>query len=334
MSGPTSSKRRRRQAPSTVTSETAQAANISTTDQTTVDLVQSCIRDSIPMITQSVLLGLQQQSDTNHEASPSPATTIAAANTCLLNLTQPESTTSPGLSSAVSKKPVALGIDSTLKAKIVANEYIEFRLLLPKYPNRNDMQAKFVTEERDGSLAFVRAQSSSKIESLITWTRAFHIFVSVYCTRYPELISDLMQYAESIYNISKTAGDMAAINYDIQFRRWREADPESCPWDRKNPELFQDAIVSGLAFKMRPKQPFRLSSSFANRKGKPCFKFNNNNGKCPRGSNCPFSHTCEQCGGSHDRKRCLQSRKFDTSGSTSIYPKRTISSNKSVNPSN
>ena len=102
----------------------------------------------------------------------------------------------------------------------------------------------------------------------------------------------------------KSCGDEAAISYDEKFRQWRQVAPRACPWDRKNSELFHDAIVQGLDVKAKlKKQPFRATSS----KQKYCFTFNNK-GSCSKGNSCLYAHVCQYCSGKHSRLQCTKYR--------------------------
>lgn len=84
------------------------------------------------------------------------------------------------------------------------------------------------------------------------------MFVAIHCTKYLDEVGQLMTYAQKIHGIAKSCGDDAAISYDEQFRQWRQVAPRACPWERKNSQLFHDAIVQGLDLQTKfKKQPFR-----------------------------------------------------------------------------
>ncbi len=74
-----------------------------------------------------------------------------------------------------------------------------------------------------------------------------------------------MTYAHTVQRITDSCGDSAALMYDEKFRRWREKEPSLCAWEKKNIELYQEALVSGLDFKLKyKKQPFRAQSKSHN----------------------------------------------------------------------
>lgn len=47
-----------------------------------------------------------------------------------------------------------------------------------------------------------------------------------------------MKYSHTVHTISKRAGEHAAIQYDVHFRKWRQMAPLDLPWDQVNAELF------------------------------------------------------------------------------------------------
>ena len=208
-----------------------------------------------------------------------------------------------------------MGVDPKVKGKIVANEYVKFASLLPKSGFEQD--DKFKSIERDGQLIFVKSPDYGHIRTIGKWTEAFHVFVSIYCSKNPSEIGQLMTYAHIIQGIARSCGDEAALEYDIRFRQWRQVSPESCPWDQKNTELFQEAIVQGIENKTKvKKQPFRAGQP----KQKYCFTYNNK-GRCPKGTLCPYQHSCQNCAEKHSRLHCPNKNKPTTDAS---YPSKPV----------
>lgn len=147
---------------------------------------------------------------------------------------------------------------------------------------------------------FVKTNDTAKIKTLSQWTEAFHVFVAIYCQKHPEDVGHLMTYAQIVQGIAKSCGDEAAIDYDEKFRQWRQVAPQACPWNLKNMELFQDAMITSLDNKLKfKKQPFRTNSG----KQKYCFSFNNK-GSCNKANSCTYAHICQYCAGRHSRLQC------------------------------
>lgn len=219
----------------------------------------------------------------------------------------PESNFSLGIA-----KPVGLDVDAKIKAKIYANEYIKLASLIPK--SNFEQEPKFKSVEKDGQLVFIRASENGCIKTFPQWTEAFHVFVAIYCTKYPDEVGQLMTYAQIIHGIAKSCGDDAAISYDEKFRQWLQVAPRACPWGRKNSELYRDAIVQGLESQTKSKkQIFRASPP----KQKYCFTYNNK-GFCDKGNSCQYAHICQYCSNRHSRLQCTKQKQ------------RTINTSKSV----
>lgn len=149
--------------------------------------------------------------------------------------------------------------------------------------------------EKDGQLDFVKTTEAPRIKSIHQWMEAFHIFVSIHCSFDTSEVGDLMTYAQIVQGIANYCGNNAAIEYDQKFRQWRETSPTSCPGIKKNTELFQDAKVLELEYKLKPKkQPIRSNQQ----KQKYCFTYNNKR-SCARGNTCTYLHVCQYCAGKH-----------------------------------
>lgn len=49
---------------------------------------------------------------------------------------------------------------------------------------------------------FVRSNNTVKIRSISIWLEAFHVFVAIYCSKFPAEIGHLMTYAQIVQGIS------------------------------------------------------------------------------------------------------------------------------------
>ena len=77
--------------------------------------------------------------------------------------------------------------------------------------------------------------------------------MAIFAEKNPGEIGNLMLYAHIVQKIAESCGDQAALQYDDKFRRWKQRDPSACPWQHKNVELYQEAVVLGLEFKQKNK---------------------------------------------------------------------------------
>lgn len=110
---------------------------------------------------------------------------------------------------------------------------------------------------------FFKSTEKDPIKTFSKWTKAYQVFVAILAEKYPHEIANLMLCAQTVQTIAGSCGDQAALQFDEKFRRWRQKDPASCPWQQKNAELYQEALVLGLDYKSKYKkqQPFRAPLS-------------------------------------------------------------------------
>ena len=296
------------------------------------------MKAAIPTITASVLQALRAETTAAHP--PIPQQPILSRETEELQeetppplpprkrqeqLVQPtfEALTRPGMSLPKSEtisrgKPIGMGVDPKIKAKIVANEYIELATLCSKTETKD----KYHSEIHNNELVFVKTNNQVKIDTMTKWADTFHTFVGIYCKQHTDAAVDLMQYMRIVQSVANDSSDAAAIEYDKEFRKWREEDPKGCGnWNQKNTELYTEALASGLNSKLRAaKQPFRPTPAQAGRNY--CFQYNNTDGKCPR-QNCPYPHVCSRCLGPHFKRHCTKPGPSETPRPTGRYTTHT-----------
>ena len=149
-------------------------------------------------------------------------------------------------------KPLALGVNPKIKATMWADEYVDLGTLLnSKFP-----RARFtVVEPYEGGMAWEKQKPPTyRFDSVAHWLSAFHIFVSIYCEKYPHEACSLMKFANTIQVLARRSCDIAAFVYDRNFRMWREIYYVNLPWDLVHSELHGDAIALGLKIKLEAKE--------------------------------------------------------------------------------
>lgn len=192
--------------------------------------------------------------------------------------------------------PLGATVSAKLKLKIWNNEFVELKSLLP---NSNEEPLSIMVKA--GKIELQQASSNKNPITIHQWTDAFLIFISIYLQKFPQEASNLLKYMYTIREINKLHGEQAWRNYDETFRKIRET--SLLPWERVVPELRLKAASMG--FRSAPKsqgnfgkrQPFRVRHCFAYNRGQKC-------GSHP----CRFSHTCQDCNGSHPRLQCTNVR--------------------------
>ena len=125
-----------------------------------------------------------------------------------------------------------------IKAKIWANEYVEFGGLLASTP-QVDKYALSVTPSTAPSkqprLTLEPYHATKKVSNIQQCVSAFNIFVSVYTERYQSETLQMMKYCEVVRGIALSIRDW--LWYDEQFCYLRQSSPEKYPWDQINWEL-------------------------------------------------------------------------------------------------
>ena len=69
------------------------------------------------------------------------------------------------------------------------------------------------------------------IDNMTRWLAALHIFVAIFCERYPMEASNLMKHAHIITSLSKQSGIEGVLCYDRSFRQCRQKDHIHLPWE-------------------------------------------------------------------------------------------------------
>lgn len=149
-------------------------------------MVEKCVAAILPTIRETIrdVISSQptstpqpQSSQDNTEFNSSTLQLLTGVSTDTGNSTSPRQY-EPGVT-----RPVGLGVDPKIKAKIYANEFVKFASLLPKSPF--DADEKFKSIEKDGQLLFIKSTEAGQIRNLTTWLQAFNVFVAIYCSNHP-----------------------------------------------------------------------------------------------------------------------------------------------------
>ena len=129
---------------------------------------------------------------------------------------------------------IVTGNQANQQMSIIAGEYIDLALLLiNSQASLSDNHTVIVSH---GELLIEPKQQHKQIVNIETWTDAFLIFTSIYCTAHPLKFQDLLRYIHCIRLGSKRcSGGWKA--YDKQFRVRMTQDPSSS-WAVIDPELW------------------------------------------------------------------------------------------------
>ena len=200
---------------------------------------------------------------------------------------------------------VALGsrVTPKLRAKIWANEFIDFGTLLVSSPHQDRFSVCLrpsASSSNQPRLTLEPCQPSKKIQTFLQWLSAFNIFVAIYSEKFANETPRLMKYSEIVRDISTKPGDW--YFYDEQFRYIRQSAPDRYPWDTIHWELWIKAVINFRAKPTHLKSDM-MSSRTRSRQSFPkgtCWSFHA--GKYCGG--CKFEHVCFKCGAKHPASQC------------------------------
>jgi hypothetical protein len=166
-----------------------------------------------------------------------------------------------------------------LKQKIIAGKYIDLALLLSN--SQASLSDKHTVIDSHGKLLIEPKQQHRQIVNIETWTDAFLIFTSIYCTAHLLKFQDLLKYIHCIRLGSKRCSGGCKV-YDEQFRIRMAQDPSSsCAV--VDPELW-------LIYMQNPPSAYGNNFSTNQNRTYKCHKFNYS-GNCTNHT-CALDHSC------------------------------------------
>lgn len=126
--------------------------------------------------------------------------------------------------------PVDARVAMKLKTKIWQQEYIDFGSLLvnPTLDGNFQLTIQKSTEGLSPTLALEPLNKPKKISSIDTWLQAFHVFVGVYASRYPDEAPGFMKYGSTIQDLAVRGHNWRF--YDENFSFLRQSQATSLPW--------------------------------------------------------------------------------------------------------
>jgi len=235
----------------------------------------------------------------------STTVTQTIANTPNIHVTQLASQTFPELPTINSGTPtqmysicpsddISRHVVQNVRQKILAGEYLDLAILLDNTSNLQPQQQKIIMIE--GELVIQPKRDNNKISNIESWTDAFIVFMSIYCSLHTNLYPNLLKYMNMIRLAAKRCPGLGWKTYDEQFRLRKSQDPTS-HWDIIDSELWLMYILSNQT---TPGQflPKKLSQNAILK----CYAFNYN-GRCTK-SPCLYMHNCLKCNGQHPSIYC------------------------------
>ncbi len=201
-------------------------------------------------------------------------------------------------------------LDTKIKAKIVAKEYVELATLWDQdeCPARVNMS---VSNDDHTQLSFMAAKPREPA-SIYEWSHLFYVYATVYASYHPKEAGSLFSYMRRIQDMQKDNPTTYIWRiYDVKFRQ-AKAKFHELPWHIIISPMQGDAksaYFRGLANK-KDKKPagntrFGTPTTVKRRVKNSCDRWNG--GSCTN-QKCRFLHVCANCGrGSHTVLTCNSS---------------------------
>jgi len=218
-----------------------------------------------------------------------------------------ESPQFPNNLQAFSAVPLGSLVDTKIKERIWANQFIDLGLLIS--------EAAHETTYLSSSLSFQQNQTHriKTINSIEQWSDAFLIFIAIHTEHCPSDTQDILKYMQLIRTMSRDAPSRVFLAYDRDFRKLRCH--FSLPWCLLHQELFYSVSkAAGVQGRQYPNQ-HRMFPQRRQLMGKLqpfpngyCFTFCSE-GRCSNPT-CNFTHKCPTCNGPHGLPQCPGSRQF------------------------
>lgn len=153
--------------------------------------------------------------------------------------------------------PLHMHVPDTTQIKIKQEQYVDFGTLLP---NKHDptesenLQLKIHLASGQPKIMFQK-QNTKKIVYIDQWQKAFEIFSSIYLQQFPQCAIPLIRYGQTIRDLHQKGFDWKL--YDTEFRRLRQLEPDTHPWDRLDYELWAFAMHSSHTNHAYPKNNYQ-----------------------------------------------------------------------------
>ena len=179
-------------------------------------------------------------------------------------------------------------------ASIAQDRYVDISKLATNNPNEIERPMQLITTA-DGTPAFKPVKDNAKINNLFQYLRLMMIYGIPYLSTNPECGPEFLQYLHTIIEADLRYTWDAVLQYDIEFRRFRQNNPGHS-WANPVFHLFsqlqalhnlRSASKNGQSGKPRQSAPGQQES-------RPIFE-NFNKGTCFK-RDCRYRHACKKCG--------------------------------------
>ena len=197
---------------------------------------------------------------------------------------------------------ITIQVSEKAKAKIYADQYVDFTELLSPLPNAAATSSlpTSSTPVTGGAATTTETPRKKWPISERAWFKAFFAFQAIRNSRFPQEAPQLINYGHHIASMMDEGQDWR--RYDQDFRLERQSKP--LRWDDIHVLIFAKATVSKATAAPTPASgSFRPSDNSSDIPKGYCYGFHHPHRQCPDPHNCTFKHSCPSCGGEHTLNR-------------------------------
>lgn len=308
---------RKRNAPSRIRETnipvTKKSANVSLNSGQMEELVRKVTESVLKSLNSNQVSNLKEVNvDANSQANPGAVDAVQGPVSAVLDslsgelpslpLVMSDKNDKPGSTFLSSGVPLGTRVCAKIKAKILANEFIDFGSLLTNPAKDSESYQLCFNGGKDNSgLSSISVEPKSKnkfIVSIEMWTSAFQIFVAIYSQKYPSETPGLMKYGDTIRDLATRGFNWKF--YDESFRYLRQNEPQALPWGSVHSELW----IRSQPGLHQNKNNFKQNNNYGNDKNEIPYGYCRKYHRGKLCSGCDYSHACPKCSKNHALNKC------------------------------
>ena len=124
-----------------------------------------------------------------------------------------------------------------MKSQIWARQYVDLAKL---YFGSKSSKVTTTVTSKSNSVTSIESAPVREINNILIWSRAFQLYASIYCQRYPDESSAMFQYMSIIQLIARKLPNWTL--YDTKFRSVRAK--SNLPWHKVDTVVYFDVTFT------------------------------------------------------------------------------------------
>lgn len=249
------------------------------------------------------------------KGSKPPNQSVEVADETINALVLGESPHRPRNAITTSFTPLGFHVSDKIKAKIIENQYVDFKYLLPG--QRDEALSLKLNNPNGGASLQLASNSPAKpIQNIDSWNTAFANFCFIYQQAHPDSDLSLIKFGQDVRDINRYFGFQAASAYDESYRQLKQVQP-NLDLGETHHELWNRATTIHAFRPNATPQSYERPTTLRGF----CFTYNTHGTFCSR-KPCPYKHRCQTCQGPHPRYSC--SRAHNTGERSDRTADRTV----------